>query len=72
MALASARDDADQSRRIDKDRPMLFKQASPQWRNAPAQRANTAPVFWLGAAALRDVWKQLGLPLTVGKERSAA
>jgi hypothetical protein len=32
----------------------------------------TAPVFWLDAAALRDVWEQLGLPLTVGKERSAA
>ena len=49
-----------------------LEQASPQWPNAPAQRANTAPVFWLGAAALRDVWEQLGLPLTVGKERSAA
>jgi hypothetical protein len=45
-------------------------QASSQWRNAPAQRAITAPVFWLGAAALRDVWEQLGLPLTVGKGRS--
>jgi hypothetical protein len=60
MVLTSEKDDAGQPRRIDKYRPMLFKQASPQWRNAPAQRANTAPVFWLGAAALRDVWKQLG------------
>jgi hypothetical protein len=45
-------------------------QASSQWRDASAQRAITAPVFWLGAAALRHVWEQLGLPLTVGKERS--
>jgi len=28
-------------------------------------------VPWSGAAAPRDVWEQLGLPLTVGKERSA-
>ena len=45
-------------------------QASSQWRDAPVQRAITAPVFWLGAAALRHIWEQLGLPLTVGKERS--
>ena len=27
---------------------------------------------WNLAGALREIWEQLGLPLTVGKERSAA
>jgi len=40
-------------------------QASSQWRDAPVQRAITAPVFRLGAAALRHVWEQLGLPLVM-------
>ena len=69
-SISTEKDDADQPRRIDKWRPMLLCRHRRNGVTRQAQRAITAPVFWSGASALREVWEQLRLPLTVGKERS--
>jgi hypothetical protein len=72
--ISTEKDDADQPRRIDKHGPMLLTGVATMdtdvTRGLSALVVRSVP--WSGAAALRHVWEQLGLPLTVGKERSAA
>src|ERR1700694_5315068 len=60
--ISTEKDDADQPRRIDKHGPMLLTGVAT--RDTDVTRglsAGSASVPWSGAAALRDVWEQLGL-----------